>query len=150
MTATALLGRLQGVRQTGPGRWLAQCPAHEDRSPSLSVRELDDGRVLLYDFAGCETQAVLDALGLEMAALFPERLPGSGPAGGFASTRSRINAADALAALDHELTVAVLLIEAAAIGVPVEEGARVRLRQAVARIGAARDMCCRKEVRRAA
>ncbi|MDE2264100.1 MAG: hypothetical protein KGL45_16380 [Gammaproteobacteria bacterium] len=61
--AATVLDRLDGVRQSGPGRWLARCPAHEDRSPSLSIRELDDGRVLLHDFGGCDTQAVLDALG---------------------------------------------------------------------------------------
>lgn len=144
-----LLERLQGAKQTAPGRWLARCPSHEDHSPSLSIRELDDGRVLIYDFAGCDTQTVLEALGLEMAALFPERLPGSGPAGGYARSHSRIPAADALAALDHELTVACLLIEAAAIGAPVEEGARVRLRQAAARLGAARDLCAPLAVRHA-
>jgi hypothetical protein len=73
MSAASLLERLQEVRSVGTGRWVARCPAHEDRSPSLSVRELDDGRVLLHDFAGCEVEAVLGAVGLNMAALFPPR-----------------------------------------------------------------------------
>ncbi|MSQ55589.1 MAG: DNA primase, partial [Betaproteobacteria bacterium] len=34
MTATTLLDRLDGVRATGPGRWIAQCPAHPDKRPS--------------------------------------------------------------------------------------------------------------------
>jgi hypothetical protein len=42
---TRLLDRLQGVKRTGPSRWIARCPAHEDRRPSLAVRELDDGRL---------------------------------------------------------------------------------------------------------
>ena len=69
--ASRLLPRLQGVRETGPCRWIAQCPAHDDRSPSLSVRELEDGRLLIHDFAGCEPFAVLTAVGLEMKDLFP-------------------------------------------------------------------------------
>lgn len=73
MTADALLSRLDGVRRTGKNRWIARCPAHADRSPSLSVRELDDGRLLLHDFGGCEIESVLVALGLEFDALFPER-----------------------------------------------------------------------------
>ena len=73
MSADALLSRLDGVRRTGPGRYLARCPAHEDKSPSLSIRELDDGRVLLHDFAGCSVDEVLGAIGLNFDALFPER-----------------------------------------------------------------------------
>jgi hypothetical protein len=46
MGSVALLDHLERVKQTGPGRWIARCPAHEDRSPSLSVRELEDGRLL--------------------------------------------------------------------------------------------------------
>jgi len=44
----------RGSRGAGPGRWVASCPAHEELSPSLSIRELEDGRVLLHDFAGCD------------------------------------------------------------------------------------------------
>ena len=150
MSAATLLDRLSAVRQTGTGRWLARCPAHEDGSPSLSIRELDNGRVLLHDFGGCDTHAVLEALGLEMAALFPERLPGSGPVGGFSPTRSRIPAADALVALDHELTVACTLIEATRTGNQLDDADLARLRQAAARIGAARDLCSPLEVRRVA
>lgn len=74
MTAAAkLLDRLQGVRQSGPGRWLAKCPAHEDRSPSLSVRELDDGTALIKCFGGCGAADVLAAVGLELKDLFPRR-----------------------------------------------------------------------------
>jgi hypothetical protein len=88
MSAAALLNRLDRPKQTGPDRWLAKCPAHEDRSPSLSVRELDDGRVLINCFAGCGAIDVLDSVGLTWSALFPERLPGRGPAGGFTPSHS--------------------------------------------------------------
>lgn len=59
MSAGALLARLDAVKPTGPGRWLARCPAHEDRSPSLSIRELDDGRTFVHCFAGCYALEVL-------------------------------------------------------------------------------------------
>jgi DNA-binding transcriptional regulator YiaG len=42
---SVVLGRLDLVRKSGKG-WMARCPAHEDRTPSLSVSEGDDGRVL--------------------------------------------------------------------------------------------------------
>jgi KaiC/GvpD/RAD55 family RecA-like ATPase len=50
-----------------------QCPAHEDKSPSLSVTEGDDGRVLLNCHAGCPAENVVAALGLTMSDLFPPR-----------------------------------------------------------------------------
>ncbi len=74
MTAATLLSRLDRVRPTGAGRWIARCPAHDDRSPSLSIRELDDGRVLVHDFAGCGPAEILAAVGLTFTDLMPERL----------------------------------------------------------------------------
>ena len=62
-----LLGK---VKKSGKG-YQACCPAHEDRGPSLSLREGDDGRVLLHCFAGCSAGAVMAAIGLTMADLFP-------------------------------------------------------------------------------
>jgi hypothetical protein len=72
----ALLQRLDGVRETGPGRYLARCSAHKDRSPSLSIRRLDDGRILVHCFANCPTSEVLGAVGLDFDALYPERALG--------------------------------------------------------------------------
>ena len=73
-TAERLLPRLDGVRQVAQQRWVAKCPAHEDRSPSLSIRETDDGRILVHDFGGCPTTEVLASLGMTVTDLFPERI----------------------------------------------------------------------------
>ena len=70
-----LLSRLDGVRPAGHGRWIARCPAHADRRPSLSIREGDSGAVLAYCFAGCEVASIADAIGLELSDLFPPRQP---------------------------------------------------------------------------
>ena len=51
-------------RAAGGNRFQARCPAHGDRSPSLSIGEGLDGRVLLHCFAGCHTDAILAALNL--------------------------------------------------------------------------------------
>jgi hypothetical protein len=60
-----------GCRRGGPrGAW--QCPAHQDHTPSLSVREGHDGRALLHCHAGCAPEQVAAALGLTMRDLFPE------------------------------------------------------------------------------
>lgn len=133
MGAAVLLDRLHGVRKTGRGRWLAKCPAHNDRSPSLSIRELDDGRLLLHDFGGCGTDDVLAAIDLTMTALFPD-----GSRGDFKSTGKVIPAGDVLLSVSHELDVAVLLI-AKMLGERIlAEDDWTRLTQAAARIRMAR------------
>lgn len=60
----------RGKVRTQSGYHMAQCPAHEDSQASLSVKRGDDGRVLLNCHAGCDTAAVVDALGLTLADLF--------------------------------------------------------------------------------
>jgi hypothetical protein len=75
MTVGDFLNRLERVRKTPEG-WSALCPAHEDRTPSLSIGEGEAGQILLRCFAGCPAEAVVAALGLRLADLFPER---SGP-----------------------------------------------------------------------
>ena len=66
-----VLARLEGVKRVGRG-WVARCPAHADRNPSLSVGVGADGRVLLHCFSGCTLDAIVAALGLEAKDLFPE------------------------------------------------------------------------------
>lgn len=73
MSADTLISRLEGVKKTGPSKWQALCPSHIDKTPSLSIRELEDGRVLLHDFAGCSAEEVLSAVDLTWDALFPPR-----------------------------------------------------------------------------
>ena len=72
-----VLDALDRVKETGPGTWLASCPTsahqHGDRSRGLSIREGDDGRVLIHCHAGCAVDAVVAAIGLELSDLFPAR-----------------------------------------------------------------------------
>ncbi len=72
--------------------------------PSLAVRELDDGRVLVHDFAGCSVEDVLVAVGLSFDALFPER-PSDHRV---KRVRSPFDAKSALRALVTEITIVAL------------------------------------------
>lgn len=65
-----VLERLDRVKRGGGG-FVARCPAHEDRNPSLSVSEGQDGRVLVRCHRGCTVEAIVAAVGLELADLFP-------------------------------------------------------------------------------
>lgn len=97
-----LLSRLDKVKDKGAGRWSARCPAHDDKSPSLVIRELADGRILLHCFTGCSVDSVVAAIGLELSDLFPE----DSRAIGHANPEHRpFPAADVLRALSLEATV---------------------------------------------
>jgi len=72
------LSRLKGVKPQ-KGGWIARCPAHGDRHASLSIKEGDDGRILLKDHGRCEVEAIVTAMNLTMADLFVEsRANGNG------------------------------------------------------------------------
>ena len=71
--ADLFLSRLDRVTSQGDGRWKACCPAHNDHSPSMSIRENPDGSVLVHCFCGCGFQEIVDAVGLQASDLFPPR-----------------------------------------------------------------------------
>jgi 5S rRNA maturation endonuclease (ribonuclease M5) len=56
------------------GNYLSCCPAHEDSTPSLSISEGSDGRVLVNCFSGCAPEEVCASLGIKIADLFPANL----------------------------------------------------------------------------
>jgi putative DNA primase/helicase len=60
--AEAIAVALRGSR-VGCG-WIARCPAHDDRQASLSIREADEGKILVHCFAGCDQTSVIAALRL--------------------------------------------------------------------------------------
>jgi hypothetical protein len=74
MRATEVVDKLDGAKQHG-SYWMAQCPAHRDGTPSLSVSEGDDGRVLMNCHAGCNVAAVAAAIGLKVSDLFADDKP---------------------------------------------------------------------------
>ena len=68
---SALTQRECNPRRNGKG-WSARCPAHEDRRPSLSVSDGDDGRALVRCHAGCTVDAICNAVGLRVAGLMTD------------------------------------------------------------------------------
>jgi len=70
-----VLSRIQGARPSGGNGkgYLARCPAHDDKNPSLSISKGEDGRVLLHCHAGCGPEAVVSAMGLRMADIMPPK-----------------------------------------------------------------------------
>ncbi|MCY1428182.1 hypothetical protein D9M71_440550 [compost metagenome] len=72
MPVDKLLPRLDKVRQVKPGKWVARCPAHDDRTPSLHITEAEDGKLLVKCWAGCSVEKIIPAVGLELRDLFPD------------------------------------------------------------------------------
>ncbi len=126
---TRLLDRLQGVKQTGAGCWIARCPAHDDRRPSLAIRELDDGRVLLHCFAGCDPHQIVSAVGLTLADLFPSR-----PINHARPERIPFPAADVLRVVAFEALVCAVAASDIANGKTLSETDRARLMKTAARL----------------
>jgi DNA primase len=54
MNAESIAKALGGRKAGGGGT--ARCPAHDDRTPSLSIRDADDGKVLVRCHAGCDQE----------------------------------------------------------------------------------------------
>lgn len=132
MTADALLSRLDRVRRTGPGRWIARCPAHEDRSPSLAIRELDDGRVLVHDFGGCEVEAILTAISMSLEDLFPDRISHHGK-----PERRHFPASDILRALACDCAYVAVIATRIAADRTVDDETAESLRHVAGRFVAA-------------
>ena len=72
MSVEAILMMLEGVKSSGPNRWMALCPVHGDKSPSMGIKECDDGTVLMNCFAcGANGMEIAEAAGVSISELFP-------------------------------------------------------------------------------
>ncbi len=132
MSADTLLAHLENVKRTGDGRWLARCPAHADRRPSLNVRETPDGVVLVKCWAGCSAHEITSAVGLDMAALFPEKITHDGK-----PERRPFPAADVLRAVSFETMIVSLAAAQMAKGKALAGDDLERLKLAASRLQAA-------------
>jgi hypothetical protein len=104
--ATKLIDRLDRVIETRPGHYVAGCPCCRSKTKrSLSVREFDDGRWSLHPLCGCETDSVLDALGLAWADLYPAVPSGSAAFAGGESPSFRPSTGELIWVLDEEACV---------------------------------------------
>ena len=138
MSADKLIERLDRVRRRGDDRWIACCPAHDDRSPSLSIRETSDGTVLVHCFAGCGAADVVGAVGLNMADLFPDDRKHRR-----ANNGQRHLPRDVLGCISTEAVIALIAAETMQRGEPLKDDDIDRLALASRRLrNAAREAGC--------
>ena len=136
MGADTLLSRLQRVKRTGPGKWIASTPTRDDKTPSLAITEKEDGTILLHDFGGDSVEAILGAVGLSFADLYPDK-----PGEFRKPTRRPFNASDVLSMVAFESTVAVLVISDVVKHEGATEEDLARLLVAAQRLGNAAEAC---------
>lgn len=135
--AEQLLSRLDRVRESAPGQWVASCPGplheHGDRNPSLSVKQADD-RLLICCHAGCGTDEIMGALGLSLADLFDKPLSHHRRPLSAYQRRRHGQASEALKALAHEVRVVWCAAEQMKAGFALDPQELERLTLAMQRV----------------
>ena len=134
MSADILLQHLNKVKRTRSGTWLACCPSHNDKTASLSIRELDDGRLLVHCFAGCNVNEIVESVGLKLSDLFPPPETSQRFSKG---ERRPFPAADILRAILGEAKIVYMGAKHISGGNPLSGDSLKRLLLAVSRIQAA-------------
>ena len=122
-----ILTRLEKVKGRN-GAYTACCPAHTDNSPSLAIRELDDGRILMKCFANCSVQEIMGAIGMEIGDLFPNVNKDLPP------VKRKYYASDLLKVIEFEAWVVSVAAYTMSQGLPLSEEDRGRMKKAQARI----------------
>ncbi len=123
-----VLSRLDKVQRIGNDRYKAICPAHDDRSPSLAIKD-DGGRLLLHCFGGCETSDVLGAIGLDFADIMPDKAEGN-----FKKDRKPFYTMDILSIIKLEATLTYIYASDMAKGLMLTSNDKDRLLLASSRI----------------
>ena len=122
MPADKLLPLLNKVHLLKPSQWVACCPAHDDRNPSLKITEAGDGTLLLKCWAGCPAAQIVAAIGLDMRDLFPD--------GGQRSSRQ----GPSRAAVEHERYIVAIGLSLQARGEKLPKSDLDRLEMARRRL----------------
>jgi len=103
ISAQTIAETLNG-RHSGKG-FIACCPAHDDKHPSLSISESDSGKVLVKCFAGCSQEAVISAL--RDRGIWPQP---NKPLTHAKAYQRKISRDEIEAALGHELNVLIQFV----------------------------------------
>jgi hypothetical protein len=128
-----ILSRLSKVKRTGSNNWLACCPAHEDRSPSMSIRAEDDGRILVHCHGGCSFEEIVGAVGLGWEPWFPPK-----PIEHAKAVKRPYPAGDVMEALVNEAALVAVAAANVSAGVELTEDDKERLFLAYQRISEGR------------
>lgn len=127
------LDRLEAVRELPNGEYQARCPAHEDRSPSLSIALGEDDRILIYCFAGCSIDRICRSINFEMSNLFPRKPVDHR----YSKVSAQLRGATLLRSLAHEILIIEMYARAVRNQVELSERDHERMTLAIERIAEA-------------
>lgn len=127
------LSRLQKVRRTGKDSYIACCSAHADKSPSMTIREVEEGKILVHCFAGCGIDEIVDAVGISLSDLMPDRAPDTLRK----PTAVPFNPRDVLACIQSDATLLCVFISDVTQAKPITPEEAANAYKAAARIVAA-------------
>lgn len=138
MSIQTILSKLHKVKNRGDGKWMACCPVHHEKTPSLSIKD-NNGNILIHCF-GCGASGVdvCNAIGEDVSELFPETGYSNYSPGDYersAKHRSYFPADQILEALQTE-TLVVYMIAKDILENGITEPVKERLLQSVSRIQA--------------
>jgi len=134
MSIENLLSRLEKVKRRSNNQWMACCPVHQERTPSLSIKD-DNGKIIMKCF-GCGASGidVINAVGMEPSDLFP---PSDNVDYKSRPKRSKFPADQVLEALITEATVIYMIASDMSKTDNIDQETKDRLLQAVGRVNAA-------------
>ncbi len=135
MISDRILPLLDKVKRKSDNSWIACCPAHDDKNPSLAITE-KESVILLHCFSHqCDVSDIVHAVGLELSDLFPEQIKVEG---GRPIRKKRFPAEAILEALGEEFVIAELGLAAIADGGTLNSKAQARMKEASNRFTSAR------------
>jgi hypothetical protein len=63
---------MKRVKTRGRDKWIACCPAHEDKNPSLAIT-LENNKILMKCWSGCDVESILGAIGMDFNDIMPDK-----------------------------------------------------------------------------
>ena len=135
MNINDFLGYFEKSHRSGKDEYQCLCPAHNDKTASLSIKNLPDERILIHCFAGCAANDILEAVGLTFDDIVPKRL------GDFKPVSKPFNPYAVLKAISNETLLVALAGLEVANGKTLPQEDKDRLMIAVNRLREAYQIC---------
>ncbi len=129
-----LLGKLQKVKENGRDSWMACCPAHDDKSPSLKI-DIKNDKILIKCWTGCSIEDILGAVGLDFDDIFPDKPMYHRSSG----QKPMLSSADALRIVKYEAAIIMMYGQDLKAGKTPSDEDHQRFVTAVHRVGEAMD-----------
>lgn len=111
------LNKLNKVQGRGRDSWVACCPSHDDKNPSLKV-DIKNDKILIKCWSGCSTEDILGSVGMDFDDIFPDKAIYHRSSG----DRPTLSSSDALRIIKYEAMIIYMMgVDLRAKKIPNEE-----------------------------